>query len=95
MKYNFYEGIVFSDSYENGISSGVFRIVETFCENELVYSVFVSTESGGERDETFIFDVSRRFDEAVRLCRYLCKMRVSAVHIADVLSDAAVEMLLM
>ena len=87
MKNDFGEGIVFRAEKDSGKIRRIFRVLESGTAKGAVYSLFVTTECGGELNECFAYAVSEDEFIAVNLCGYLCEMDVSAVNLQEVLND--------
>ena len=87
MKNDFGDGIIFKAEKDNGKIKRIFRVLECGCEGRAAYSLFVTTECGGERMESFACDVTDDEFIAINLCGYLCEMDVSAVNLREVLDD--------
>lgn len=88
MIHNFYGGVVFSIEYKEGKTKGIYRVIETIAEKGFAYSVLVSTVCGEVCDDAFAFDIAPEIDTAIEICDYLCRMRVGAIHLLEVLEDS-------
>lgn len=84
---NFCENIILSRFLLSEGSEYRYRVIKTPCGKGNDYSLFVSTETGGECDECFVFSISTKEETAARICEYLAGETVSALHVKEILSD--------
>ena len=66
-----------------------FRLIRTFdaFQGADVYSVFLTTEDGGECTEDFVYDISRDYGEVKRFFDLLCRNGATATHLRELAED--------
>ena len=81
--------ILMTSSHEECGVKNTYRLIQTASPSspEWVYSIFLTTTSGGQTDEEFAYDIAR--DEAVALTifKILCEGMVDACTLHAVLSE--------
>ena len=81
--------IVLTKRRTGGDLMNCFRLVRTFdsFQEANVFSVFLTTESGGKCTEDFVYDISRDFGEAKSFFDLLCRNDATATHLRDIAED--------
>lgn len=87
MKYHHCESIIGTKEFFEDDTHSFYRIIESLSDERTVHSLFVSTEQKNELEENFAYDIARDRETAETLCDYLCRMKVGALSLNDVLSD--------